>query len=55
MRSYPRPLYKSTRMRHFVAGALASFLLFSFLVGVVGCAAAATATGSASGPVTRSW
>lgn len=37
MRSYPRPLYKSTRMRHFAAGAAASFLLFSFLVGVVGC------------------
>ncbi len=37
MSSYPRPLYKSTRVRHFAAGAVASFLLFSFLVGVVGC------------------
>jgi hypothetical protein len=37
MRPYPRPLYKSTRVRHFAAGALASFLLFAFLVGVVGC------------------
>jgi len=37
MRPYPRPLYKSTRVRHFVAGAAASFLLFSFLIGVVGC------------------
>ena len=37
MRSYPRPLYKSARMRHFAAGALVSFLLFAFLVGVVGC------------------
>lgn len=37
MKSYPRPLHKSTRVRHFVAGAVASFLLFAFLVGVVGC------------------
>ena len=37
MRPYPRPLHKSTRVRHFIAGALASFLLFAFLVGVVGC------------------
>ena len=37
MRPYPRPLYKSTRVRHFVAGAAASFLLFSFLIGVIGC------------------
>lgn len=37
MRPYPRPLYKSTRVRHFLAGAAASFLLFSFLIGVIGC------------------
>lgn len=37
MNRYPRPLHKSTRIRHFAAGAVASFLLFSFLVGVVGC------------------
>lgn len=37
MRPYPRPLYKSTRVRHFAAGAAASFLLFAFLVGVIGC------------------
>lgn len=37
MRPYPRPLHKSTRVRHFVAGAAASFVLFSFLVGVIGC------------------
>lgn len=37
MSHYPRPLHKSTRVRHFAAGAIASFLLFSFLVGVIGC------------------
>ena len=37
MNRYPRPLHKSTRIRHFAAGAVASFLLVSFFVGVVGC------------------
>ncbi len=35
--SYSRPLHRSSRVQHFGAGAAASFLLLTFLLGFIGC------------------